>query len=707
MKSRRTLSYFFVTLTVIILTIPIIILIIKIQGIDRLLGFMGFFANAIAGFITWAVASRTSKQETHSTSDLSPLQQKNRERLLEKVHLFWINGVLEKSLYAEARLELGMVEKPEAVENPWDLVLQRPDQPNRTLPRGTKIIEVFDSITKELLILGEPGSGKTTTLLELARDLIVRAVKDEAQPIPIVFNLSTWATERKPLGEWLISELNLRYQIPKNTAKQFIQNDQLALLLDGLDEVQEAYRYYCVEAINDFHTEHTVEMVVCSRVSDYLTLTTKLRLQGAIVLQPLTAEKIDKFLDSLGSKVAIMRDMLKNHEELRVLGSSPLMLNVMRVAYEDVNIPADAARLPFVLGEARLFDPYVHLFGIYVKRMFERRGNTENYTPEQTKHWIVWLARKMNKNQQSVFNIEELQPTWLDKEKRRIYSIILGFLGGLYAIMVFTPITTASLLIQVNTFSRVLMTIGVIGWVWMFVWIAQSREKNSLSGLLEPHITTVEFLSFSWADFTANIHKSLLDMPLAKHIAKRKFIGIFIAIIILLFILTTIESGVSTGLLLLFYCFACVILMFLMLAFSELISGNSVKRSQLESKFLPNQGIRISVRNSILVGLLFGMPIALFLALLNIAAKTDIPILIPSLSFGTLFAFVYGGLAVIQHFILRLLLFFAGSIPWNYRQFLDYAAERVFLRKVGGGYIFVHRLLLEYFAGLEDDEPVA
>jgi hypothetical protein len=39
-----------------------------------------------------------------------------------------------------------------------------------------------------------------------------------------------------------------------------------------------------------------------------------------------------------------------------------------------------------------------------------------------------------------------------------------------------------------------------------------------------------------------------------------------------------------------------------------------------------------------------------------------------------------------------------GAMPLDYVRFLDYAAERVFLRKVGGGYIFVHRLLLEHFA---------
>ena len=32
--------------------------------------------------------------------------------------------------------------------------------------------------------------------------------------------------------------------------------------------------------------------------------------------------------------------------------------------------------------------------------------------------------------------------------------------------------------------------------------------------------------------------------------------------------------------------------------------------------------------------------------------------------------------------------------------FLNYATARIFLHKVGGGYIFVHRMLLEYFAAL-------
>jgi hypothetical protein len=64
----------------------------------------------------------------------------------------------------------------------------------------------------------------------------------------------------------------------------------------------------------------------------------------------------------------------------------------------------------------------------------------------------------------------------------------------------------------------------------------------------------------------------------------------------------------------------------------------------------------------------------------------------------------FGGLAFVQHWVLRLLCTLAGSAPWRYARFLDYAAERIFLRKVGGSYIFVHRMLLEYFASLEGEK---
>lgn len=60
-----------------------------------------------------------------------------------------------------------------------------------------------------------------------------------------------------------------------------------------------------------------------------------------------------------------------------------------------------------------------------------------------------------------------------------------------------------------------------------------------------------------------------------------------------------------------------------------------------------------------------------------------------------------GGLASFRHYVVRFLLWRTGAVPWRYVPFLDYATERILLRKVGGGYIFMHRLLLDYFASLE------
>lgn len=58
----------------------------------------------------------------------------------------------------------------------------------------------------------------------------------------------------------------------------------------------------------------------------------------------------------------------------------------------------------------------------------------------------------------------------------------------------------------------------------------------------------------------------------------------------------------------------------------------------------------------------------------------------------------------LQHFVLRFWFWRAGFPPWNVLVFLDEAAQRLLLRKVGGGYIFAHRLLLDYFASLEKKE---
>jgi DNA polymerase III delta prime subunit len=55
-----------------------------------------------------------------------------------------------------------------------------------------------------------------------------------------------------------------------------------------------------------------------------------------------------------------------------------------------------------------------------------------------------------------------------------------------------------------------------------------------------------------------------------------------------------------------------------------------------------------------------------------------------------------------QHLPRRLILYLNGTIPWNLARFLTYGHERRLLQQIGGRYRFIHRELLEHFAGIEN-----
>lgn len=67
---------------------------------------------------------------------------------------------------------------------------------------------------------------------------------------------------------------------------------------------------------------------------------------------------------------------------------------------------------------------------------------------------------------------------------------------------------------------------------------------------------------------------------------------------------------------------------------------------------------------------------------------------------GYVFGLYFGGSTFIQYVAMRIVGYFRNYFPARPKEFLDYAAERILLRKVGRGYIFIHRSLLEYFADL-------
>ena len=171
------------------------------------------------------------------------LSRKRRRQLilLEKVRKFWIEGVLEVSMPAAGSLVLRGILVPEAVAAAWAGV-GVPAGPDPLELNTDSLVDLFDEADRDLLILGAPGSGKTTVLLTLARALIERAAQDPAVPIPLILQMSSWAVEQPNLSDWVIAEMTTRYHIPAKIGREWLENDELLLLLDGFDRVPEEVR---------------------------------------------------------------------------------------------------------------------------------------------------------------------------------------------------------------------------------------------------------------------------------------------------------------------------------------------------------------------------------------------------------------------------------------------------------------------------------
>jgi hypothetical protein len=604
--------------------------------------FLGSFAASDAPISTVLEYKPTSAQRG-----------RNRHAMLELVKNAWVKGVLEQSLHGAAMIELGLEKRADAVEKPWDMVLQMPDRPNRQLPPGTRMVNVFDEMSQALLILGEPGSGKTTMLLDLTRDAICRAEKDPTLPIPVVFNLSSWAEKRQPIAEWLMDELNTKYNIPKRIARPWVENDELLLLLDGLDEVKPKYREACVKAINAFRLIHLVPLAICSRIADYEMLTTRLRLQGAVLLQPLTSQQITEYLDRAGDELSAVRRMYYD-VKFQELVQSPLMLSVMTLAYRGMSVEDLGV---FDTVEARR----KHVFEVYVRRMFKRRSVRQPYPPQRTIHWLTWLAQEMTRHSQTMFLIERMQPTWLQTDAQRLgYQIIVTLLYGLLFGL------SGGLLFGLPYGLLVGLLVGLLG--------GWAHLTDPPRDTIEP----VEVVKWKWTWENGRWIAPLWGLICG-----------------LLF-------GLSYGLL-----YGLLVVLILTPIFALLIAL-SVEPSSTEigMKTTPNQGVWQSAINAVMVGLLYGVTLGLMLMPCSVPFFLGLTYWLKLVLVFALIGGVNpgGGKAFIQHFTFRFVLYRNGYLPWNLVRFLDYAAERIFLRKVGGGYIFVHRTLMEHFASLASQE---
>lgn len=630
-------------------------------GFDPVYAFLTGFVAFLSSFI---IPKQELKQES--------LDKRNRHVMLNHVENFWVKGVLEKSLYGAALLELGIKEDPSAVSYPWTL---KRDMTNEIISSDKSMLEIFDEIGagRSLLILGAPGSGKTTMLLELTRQLIERARQNETEPIPVVFNSASW-TEKQTLSDWLAEQLNIIYFVPKKTALMWVNENKMFLLLDGLDEVKQDSRAKFIEAINQFRTEHGLTaLVVCSRIEEYRSIYMKLSLQGAIALQPLTLKQVNAYFDKFGESLVGVKQLLKKDKVLQELAETPLMLGIMALAYKDKK-PEE------LLSSNNKEDQRKHLFNIYIESMFERstRIAASIFTKQQTLHSLGWLARKMSLHNTITYQIESMQPSWLEnKYQKYIYSflsrITFGLISGVaLGAVCWVGSETGSIgeaitkLIGRSILSMIGLIIGLIGGVY-------AAEVNE--------IIMVDNLKWSWK----NARNGFIIIAL--------FGGLIIGLLFGLF--AGLFAGLLNGLL-----GGLIVGLAFGLAFGWI-------GEQIEETTWPGQRLRRTFFNTIfivaIIGLFVGLMPGMSGGLKTWLAVSLIYRLIVGLPVGLLggLLFYSGGISLIEHYILRYVLIWNKFLPKQPLRFLEYAVDLIFLRRVGGSYIFVHRLLMEHFAQMD------
>ena len=586
------------------------------------------------------------------------------------------------SAYEVTHIILGLRDQPDAIVKLASDIFPQRGQFAQPIAFGTPIIQIYRDAGHKLLILGEPGAGKTTLLAELANDLLDQAIKDEAHLMPVVFPLSRWAIKRKPLDDWLVEELDIRYRVHPNIGRGWVAENQVLPLLDGLDEMAPEYRTACVDTINAYQREHRVPLVVTSQSVGYLSQPARLELGKAVAVQPLTAKQIDGYLWSARGHLVSVHDVLREDPVLQELATTPLMLNLLAEAYHDKPIESIQAESSPEVRRQQILEAYVN-------KMLEPRRSTSPYTPQQCKFWLHGLALL---SYQTGFTLDRMQSNWLsDSQLQRRYPPVLARL-----------ITGVSIGLFFGLYMR--FPGGRLDFyalpLWFLFLLLTDLSDASTEGKLFEKINRSSWKKTlqSWLAFLANrLVFGLLGGLLG---------GLIIGLIV----------WSSDGLLIRvsLISFVCLFSFLYLIGFSIGLSDEMVDLPlplpmRLVTDFDEDHGglsiwflslffaIGVPVFMVLLVGVIFTFQSPIIWSSLFADLLHESLFLVPiSLSM----AFPCGEATCIKHTILRFFLYRAGYMPRNYVHFLSYTVERRLVIKIGEEYSFFHPQLAEYFAGL-------
>lgn len=582
-------------------------------------------------------------------------------RLITIVQEQHIDLPLKKSLFNLDPITLTKLHQPKQVIPLYQRVLSGDDEPH--LSPYAPILEVFDEFKGLMLILGQPGAGKSTALLQLAQDLLHRARQDETYPVAVLFNLASWQPEQS-MADWLIAELKSKYGVRPDLGKAWLEQHRLIVLLDGLDEQRFDQQQGCVNAINELLSSdlRPDRLVVCCRRDEYRQLIdqsqARLKLNGAIELQPPTDDQIRSYIAQFPQSEPL--NALVENDAVRDLIRTPLLLSVTCIAGKKISL---TELQTLSTADARV----QYLWGVYIERMLDDYQPDETQSlpkRHQTRRWLTFIAQNLQREKQVDFLIEHLQADWmpepkLQKRYRMMVRLVMALATALVMVLVMALFIALSEALG-EALGKVLG--GALG----------GSLLGALGGAAE--IKPIESMKWSWTKF----RREGLGHSLAGAFAGALF-GAILGVLGLV----------------LFWSLAGAL-------FGALTVG--WEQPTLDIRLHPNEGIfqsRQMIRKGALVGALVGAQV---LALAGAQALALTGVLAGALA-GTLAGMLlgalnYGGEACLKHWLLRRMLFKHGYAPWDYAAFLDYATDLRFMQRLGGRYRFMHITLRDYFANL-------
>lgn len=237
--------------------------------------------------------------------------------------------------------------------------------------------EAFAHFGGRVLLLGEPGGGKTTTLMAYTRDAVAKRLEDPTQPLPLIAPIATWDVVKTPsLVDWLSQQIRV---LKMDDLARVIESGKALLLLDGLDELgaeredpetKERFdpRLRFIEMLSNVNPKN--HLLMTCRIKDYGEIGQKLNLNGAVTLRPLDDEQMRIYL----AKQPDLLAAIESDAALREMAQTPLVLSLFTFAYNGLADEAKQLRdLAHSPGDLR-----DKIFETYLRRRYEHESRKPN-----------------------------------------------------------------------------------------------------------------------------------------------------------------------------------------------------------------------------------------------------------------------------------------------------------------------------------------